>query len=180
MSQQEVNAIVGLRTEVAIEVSKGGEYLGAARTWMQSNVPQGDTLTWGSSERVSIPFRSLEELAKVVATAVVLQERMNQRRKAERMLTATSTPSSRWAEAGEPDPHNDRYGVDRQRSDLCLGNLTDDELANEAYLNYDVRPTIHELIAGTRHTPLVYMTAVKERIRWLSRNLEAALKCRSS
>ncbi|KVP39766.1 hypothetical protein [Burkholderia ubonensis] len=51
------------------------------------------------------------------------------------------------------------------------GMRPDDELANAAYLNYDTRPPVHELVAGTAFMPIVYMTAVKERIRWLSRKL---------
>ena len=62
------------------ELKKGGKWLGAARTWMQSNVRGGDVLTWGSSEMVSIPFCKLEELALQVAVAAVEEERRNQLR----------------------------------------------------------------------------------------------------
>jgi hypothetical protein len=57
------------------ELSKGGEWLSTARTWIQSNVPRGDTLTWNSGEHVSIPFSKLEELALKVAIAAVVAER---------------------------------------------------------------------------------------------------------
>lgn len=83
---------------------------------------------------------------------------------------APSTPAAHWREAGEPDPHEGHY--DKQRAQLALGQLTDDELANEAFLRYDVRPSIEQLLNGTAYSPIVYMTAVKERIRWLSRALE--------
>lgn len=65
------------------------------------------------------------------------------------------TPAARWRENGEPDPHGDRYNG--ERSALCRGDVTDDELANEVYLY----PNIGNL------------TAAKERIRWLSRRLES-------
>lgn len=84
-----------------------------------------------------------------------------------------STPSSHWAQAGEPDPHGKTYTC--ERSALTMGKLTDDELANGAFLNYDVRPSVEKMIAGVAFSPIVWMTAVKERIRWLSRNLDRAL-----
>ena len=68
----------------------------------------------------------------------------------------TGTPSAYWRESGDNDPHGDYY--DCERSKLCKGHLTDDELANEVYLNPDI----------------VNLTAAKERIRWLSRELEKA------
>ena len=83
-----------------------------------------------------------------------------------------STPAAHWRNAGELDPHGTSY--DCERASLCMGNLTDDELANAAYLNYDVRPAPQDIIAGKAHSPIAYMTAVKERIRWLSRRLYEA------
>lgn len=50
---------------------QGGEWLGASRTWMQSNVRDGDRLTWGSGEVVSVPFYKLEELARTAAAAAL-------------------------------------------------------------------------------------------------------------
>lgn len=82
------------------------------------------------------------------------------------------TPAAQWRESGEPDPHAGKY--DGERAALCMGNLTDDELANAAFLNYDHRPSPQEMIDGTAHSPIAYMTAVKERIRWLSRKLESS------
>lgn len=58
------------------ELSRGGDWLGAARKWMQSNVPRGDTLGWSSYEPVTIPFCLLEELAERVAIAAVMEDRM--------------------------------------------------------------------------------------------------------
>lgn len=85
------------------------------------------------------------------------------------------TPSSQWRANGEPDPHGKHY--DCERAALTLGTLTDDELANEAFLNYDTRLSLEDLLHPKpgRHMPIVWMTAVKERIRWLSRALERAL-----
>lgn len=68
-----------------------------------------------------------------------------------------STPAARWRDNGEPDPFGDRY--DRERASLCGGHMTDDEVANAMYLD----PGIANL------------TAAKDRIRWLSRALEAAI-----
>lgn len=91
---------------------------------------------------------------------------------AEHTKSAQGTPNSNWKAGAEPDPHGTRY--DCERAALCMGNLTDDELANEAFLNYDRRPPMEELISGKGVLPIAYMTAVKDRIRWLSRKLDEA------
>ena len=85
-----------------------------------------------------------------------------------------STPSSNWKAAGEPDPHAGHY--DGERATLALGHLTDDQLANAAFLGYDKVLDIHRILAKDPdyHSPIALMTAVKDRIRWLSRKLEAA------
>jgi hypothetical protein len=83
-----------------------------------------------------------------------------------------STPAAEWRLNGEPDPHGSSY--DCERAKLCMGKLTDDELANGAYMNYDVRPPIQSIIDGKAFSPIAWMTAVKERIRWLSRRLVEA------
>jgi len=61
--------------EVALELKSGGEWLGAARSWMQSNIHRGDTLCWGSGEPVQLPFCKLEEFALHVAAAAVAEDR---------------------------------------------------------------------------------------------------------
>ena len=66
------------------------------------------------------------------------------------------TPSSRWAANGEPDPHGKQY--DCERAALAMGDLTDDELANAVFLR----------------ASSAYLTAAKDRIRWLSRRLVEA------
>lgn len=86
---------------------------------------------------------------------------------------AAATPSSQWRAAGQPDPHGTRY--DCERAALAMGDLTDDELANGAFMNYDQRPAVQEILDGKRSSPIAWMTAVKDRIRWLSRALEATL-----
>lgn len=75
----------------------------------------------------------------------------------------TETPAARWRENGNADPCGENtYNCERAK--LCKGHLTDDELANEVFL-YNHRQG-HESIA--------YLTAAKERIRWLSRKLVEA------
>lgn len=85
------------------------------------------------------------------------------------------TPGSQWRLDKKSDPHGNLYDAQVERGSLTLGHLTDDELANEAFLRYDQRPALDDLISGRAYSPLTYMTATKERIRWLSRSLEAAL-----
>ena len=68
-----------LRQFVENELSTGGDWLGAARTWMQWNIFGGDRLDWSSQESVSIPFFKLQDLAQTAAVAAVMAERMRQR-----------------------------------------------------------------------------------------------------
>jgi hypothetical protein len=70
----------------------------------------------------------------------------------------TGTPSARWRAGGQPDPHGTRFDCERSR--LAHGNLTDDEIANAVFL--------HPENFG-------FLTAAKDRIRWLSRALEKLL-----
>lgn len=86
-----------------------------------------------------------------------------------------STPAARWREEGEVDPHKGHY--DGERSSLTLGDLTDDELANGAFMNYDRPLDIHAIMEKRPgyHSPIAWMTAVKDRIRWLSRVNEKLL-----
>lgn len=80
------------------------------------------------------------------------------------------TPGAAWRSAGESDPHAGHY--DGERAALCMGNLTDDELAHGAFMNYDQPLNVSGILAGTHNSPIAWMTAVKDRIRWLSRALE--------
>ncbi|HAL22283.1 MAG TPA: hypothetical protein DCP40_06090 [Stenotrophomonas sp.] len=90
---------------------------------------------------------------------------------AEKVKASQPTPSSRWAAMGEPDPHGSRY--DCERAALVMGNLTDDELANAVFLHGNEQPTMAQLAAGAM-LPIAYLTAAKDRIRWLSRALVEA------
>lgn len=76
--------------------------------------------------------------------------------------TRDFTPPARWAHEGKSDPHGSLYsGEDRNR--LCMGYLTDDELANAVFLLGDDRS---DILGG-----IGILTAGKERIRWLSRRV---------
>jgi hypothetical protein len=66
--------------EIRGELRKGGTWLCAARSWMQSNVQGGDTLCWTSPETVSLPFCQLAELALEAAAAAVAEDRRKQGR----------------------------------------------------------------------------------------------------
>lgn len=61
--------------EVHDEIKGGGEWLGAARTWLQNNVSGGDRLNWSSTENVSIPFCCFEDFARTVAAAAIEEDR---------------------------------------------------------------------------------------------------------
>ena len=65
-----------------------------------------------------------------------------------------STPAARWRDEGKPDPHGNRY--DCLREETVGGHLTDDEVANAVFLDPD----------------LANLTIAKDRIRWLSRQVE--------
>lgn len=69
------------------------------------------------------------------------------------------TTAAKWRDDGKPDPHAGVY--DCERSELAMGHLTDDQLANECYL-YNHRGGLQSM---------AYLTAIKDRIRWLSRKL---------
>ncbi len=85
-------------------------------------------------------------------------------------VSAQATPSSRWAEAGNPDPHGTQYAC--ERAALAMGHLTDDELANEVFIKGDRKLSYTEMVAGELPAS-AYLLAAKDRIRWLSRSLAA-------
>lgn len=70
------------------------------------------------------------------------------------MPSEAQTPAARWRDEGKDDPHGTRYMCSREQ--LSGGHLTDDELANEVFID----PSMANL------------TAAKDRIRWLSRQNE--------
>lgn len=83
---------------------------------------------------------------------------------------AVGTPSSRRIASGEIDEFAKRYNV--ERSELAMGDYTDDELANAVYLHGNSTPSVESMLSGEGMPPIVYLTAAKDRIRWLSRKLE--------
>ena len=93
---------------------------------------------------------------------------------ADALESQAATPSSHWRAEGATDPHAGHY--DGERAALSMGKLTDDELANGAFMNYDMPLNLAGILAGTHASPIAWMTAVKDRIRWLSRSLEKAAK----
>ena len=60
---------------VSNDLRRGGKWLGAARTWMQSNIKNADSICWSSYESVTIPFCNLEDFAREVAIAAVIEDR---------------------------------------------------------------------------------------------------------
>ena len=76
--------------------------------------------------------------------------------------------AAEWREDGKDDPHGVYYEVSR-RGDLALGNISDDALANLAYMENDVFTHRKSPVNDSYIMPIVIATAVKERLRWLSR-----------
>jgi hypothetical protein len=81
----------------------------------------------------------------------------------------------RWLVEGRDDDF--AHYLNRPREDLPAADLSDDELANYAFMNYD-RDMNAELAVMMGHIEglpkIAIMTAVKERLRWLSRRLAVA------
>ncbi len=88
------------------------------------------------------------------------------------------TPAAQWRADSESDPHGSRY--DCERAALALGDMTDDELANAVFLYGNERPSMDAVIAGRAMMPIVYLTAAKDRIRWLSRKLVESCVARAA
>ncbi len=90
------------------------------------------------------------------------------------MTAHASTPGPKWPANGEPDPHC--HYSDPERHTPALGTLTDDEIATGVFLNGDSKLDINRVVAKDPdyHAPIVWLTAAKERIRWLSRALAKA------
>lgn len=64
----------------------------------------------------------------------------------------------------------------KERQDLTLGSYTDRELANAVFIYGNSTPSIESMIDGSAIMPIVYLTAAKERIRWLSDKLDELTK----
>lgn len=61
--------------EINEQLKHGGKWLGAARTWLQLNVKQGDSINWSSAQPVSVPFCDFEDFARHVAVAAIEEDR---------------------------------------------------------------------------------------------------------
>lgn len=72
------------------------------------------------------------------------------------------TPPSEWSVMGKDDPHGSYYSSN-ERNNLAMGNFTDDQLANAAFLLGD---GYSQPFSG-----IAVLTGAKERIRWLSRRV---------
>lgn len=78
--------------------------------------------------------------------------------------TNTFTPPADWLINGKNDPHDHHY-TGSERSNLTLGNYTDDRLANAVFMVGD------KFNPSNPFSGIGVLTAAKERIRWLSRRL---------
>ena len=92
-----------------------------------------------------------------------------------------STPSSNWFAKGEED--NFPELVNQDRASLCLGKLTDDEMANLVFMQGDIdKETDMQMAIAAMQSGRDYYSKIaavmggKERIRWLSRHLELSLQ----
>ncbi len=86
-------------------------------------------------------------------------------------IKMSDTPSAKWKIEGKEDPFGTTYNC--KRSDLGMGDLTDDEMANAVFLYGDKNPSIQQLMDGSVKMGMVYLMAAKDRIRWLSRQNDA-------
>lgn len=82
----------------------------------------------------------------------------------------------RWLAEGREDDFV-RY-LERCREDLPMADWSDDELANYAFMHYnrDMNTEVAVMMnpEGEHYPKIAFMTATKERIRWLSRQLAVA------
>lgn len=93
----------------------------------------------------------------------------------------TSTPSSNCLATGGDDDFPEL--VNQDRASLCLGKLTDDEMATLVFMQGDIskeddmRLMLAHMEAGKDYySKIAAVTGGKERIRWLSRHLEKSLR----
>jgi len=85
-------------------------------------------------------------------------------------VTTNKTPAAEWREAGQDDPHGDRYSCEREA--LALGHLSDDQLANAVFAHNHRELDLAAVMSG-EPSSITLLTAAKQRIRWLSRKLVA-------
>src|SRR6185437_5313276 len=61
-----------------------GQYLAAARSWLQSNLPNGDRGTWGSGDLLTMSERQFEDAAAHIAAAAINEDRQKRAHETER------------------------------------------------------------------------------------------------
>lgn len=76
----------------------------------------------------------------------------------------------RWLAEGKEDPFPDLVG--KKRESLMMKELSDDELANMQYMYQGAGPDVlmNVMMSGGK-SHIAVVTAVKERLRWLSRRV---------
>lgn len=126
-----------------------------AKDWMDDPECRGKPMIDTKTEA----WDYFEEMLQDAHTLVIRDDCIETIRAALQTIDVKDTPAHVWKE----DPHKDRYNC--KRSELPYGHLTDDALANAMYL-CDHR---------TNSESLSYLDGAKNRIRWLSRQLEKAL-----
>lgn len=129
--------------------------------------------------RTVVPYNPLLKYTEADLQQVIKQAHREARRRfmdeiGATELNAATTPSSRSLAAGEERRFME--ALDQERGSLCLGNHTDDELAAELFIYGDMstEDKTRAILSG-KPSSIVYLMAGKERIRWLSRHLDASL-----
>lgn len=131
----------------------------------------GRTVTLQGGRQVNIPDMTYEQVVELQKAAS--RERLYAELGISKLL-ADTTPSSRKEENGETRPFMEL--LNQERGSLCMGSYTDDELAVQLFLHGDmtVEQKTAAIMSGEPFS-IAYLMAGKERIRWLSRHLDAAL-----
>ena len=78
-----------------MNIQQGGKWLGAARSWLQWNTRNGESVTWGSQDVIDPPMtvKMIEDLAAKVAEAAIEEETEQQillLKEVHKLLTQTS------------------------------------------------------------------------------------------
>lgn len=53
----------------------GGEWLSAARGWIQSNMPNGERVRWGSGDQLHMTVEQFERAAACIAASAINADR---------------------------------------------------------------------------------------------------------
>lgn len=123
------------RQTLSLELGRGGVWLAKAREWMQSNVWQGDFLSWGSDAQIWIEFRKLEDFARHVAMHAILEDR--EKRK------GPGTPTARFGALMDeleqrfphPNPTDSTKAPERYVLEAIDKLINDDAAKQRAYVN---------------------------------------------